>query len=392
VKHCEILNNYAENYGGGICNWADESGAEANLEISYSTLGQNYAVDAGGGISNLADDGRAIANVRSTDVSHNSTRDPGGGIHNWASNGAATVNVWHSTIFYNKADGAHGGGFFNWAENKTAIATLNIYSSRIEYNEAETDGGGIWSEAWYGTAKVTVNVWNSDICFNKASGPGGGIHNGANSEDTNAILNVYGSKIHHNSAFGGGGIFNWAIDGTAMTNVWRSNIHDNEAELGSGIFNIAELGTGKGIANLMVHNTMVHHNKANGFGAICNKTDVGIAIANVYGGKINDNSAEKGAGLYNLENAGWTAIMTVTNSKILKNAAKYDGGGIWSNGILTVEKCSIINNKADDDKEDPDTGHGGGIFYTAGKEPIFLGVNKIRHNTPDDIYEGDPAP
>jgi hypothetical protein len=394
VKHCYFYNNTAE-YGGGICNWAGESEAEANLNVYDCTIHHHRETLGGGGIQNLAVEGRAIANVWHTVISDSITKDPGGGIQNWARNGTATVNVWYSTILDNHADDAHGGGLYNWAENNTAIAALNVYFSRIEQNTARTDSGGIGIWAELGTS--IVNVWNSDICFNKVSGgAGGGINNQASGEGSNAILNVYGSRIHHNTAFGGGGIYNWGADGTARTNVWRSNIHDNEAELGSGIFNIVDSVTGKGSANLMVHNTRVHHNKANGSGAIRNFANVGMAKAKVHDSKIHDNSAEKGAGLYNQEKSGmsltgWTAIMTVTNSMIFKNAAKKDGGGIWCNGILKVINCSIINNKADDDKEDQDTGHGGGIFYTAGK-PILLGVNKIRHNTPDDIYEGDPAP
>ena len=156
--------------------------------------------------------------------------------------------------------------------------------------------------------------------------------------------------------------------------------------MGSAIYNLAQSDTG--LAGISVHQTDISYNTASGFGAICNQADGGTALAYVYGSKINNNTAEKGGGIFSQAIADGIAAMTLKNSKIIKNLAKKDGGGVWSDGTLTVEKSSILNNKADVDKEDQDTGHGGGIYYVTGKEPILLGVNNISHNTPDDLYEG----
>jgi hypothetical protein len=387
VKHCDIRGNKAD-HGGGICNLADKWGTEATLNVRDSILQQNDSGGAGGGISNWADDGTAIANVWSTDVSYNSSQDPGGGIQNYALNGAATTNVWYSTILYNKAFGAHGGGIHNMADNVGAFVTLNVKFSKIEYNEAETDGGGVLNLSWSGRA--IANVWNSDICFNKVAsqGPGGGILNQTTTKDSRSILNVHGGKIQNNSASGGGGIYNMATLGIAVASVWRGDIYDNLAISGSGITN--EASSGDGVAILRVHQTRIHHNTASFRGGIYNRANLGTAEAYVYDSNIYDNTAERGGGLFSHGTADGTAILTIINSQIIKNVAEKEGGGIWSDGTLTVEKSSILYNRAEDaDQDNASTGHGGGIFYIAGEEPILLGRNNIRHNTPDDIYEGD---
>lgn len=378
VRGCDIHNNNGGYHGGGICNWAGDGVAEANLTI-YDSIVQTNEAMGGGGISNVANEGTAISNIWSTDVSNNSVMDPGGGIQNLAHYGVATVNVWYSSVHHNSARDAHGGGFQNWAEYNTAVATLNVQFSNIELNIAETDGGGIWNGATAGAAVLIVrdsSIVSNDVPY----GSGGGIFSHAVQENSIASVNVYNSGIYRNTAFGGSGIYNWATDGNAITKVWRCDIYKNFAKAaGSAILNTAYLG--HGTANLMVHKTRIHHNITDGDGGIKNWAEQGAAVACVYHSKIRDNTAEDGGGIFNSSDNDGTALMSVTKSNLTKNLAQ-NGGGIWNAGILTIEKSRILHNEAD-----RELGHGGGIYFIAGNEPILVGTNIVRNNSPENIYK-----
>lgn len=232
------------------------------------------------------------------------------------------------------------------------MATLNVKSSTIRDNKAETDGGGIWNSGSAGTA--IANVWNSDICYNKVTfgGPGGGIYSSSSGSKVNVTLNVFDSNIHHNTAFGGGGIYVAADRGGASTaHVQSSAIYKNKAIVGGGIYNSAVWGT---------------------------------ATNSVWSSDIYNNTADFGGGISNEAVAQSIAKLSISNSHININSAMKDGGGIWNNGTLVITNCVLRYNVADVDHTY--TGHGGGIFYTVGNTPILLDVNKIQLNVPDNVY------
>ena len=108
-------------------------------------------------------------------------------------------------------------------------------------------------------------------------------------------------------------------------------------------------------------------------GGICNREGGTLTMT---GGVITDNTsndhsgAKGGGGLFNEENA----TMTLTNVTITGNKAKLtDGGGICNFGTLTVDGCTIQNNKANTE--------GGGIWTENGKTLNMKGAMTVTDNT-----------
>ncbi|MCJ7444849.1 MAG: hypothetical protein MUO26_10020 [Methanotrichaceae archaeon] len=341
-----------DNIGSGIYNYIPWQ-CNSSVTVEKSSI-QNNTAFIGGGISNRIS-GNVLMTVEMSNIQNNTAWSSGGGISNKVDYGNAALFVKSCDIHDNS-----GGGISN---DVNGIAILSVQDSNIYNNIATGNGGGIFNQAFYGSNSI-ISVQNSDIYNNTALRNGGGIYNDAFG---NATLSVEDSNIYNNKAKeAGGGICNIAYYGNATLSVQHSDIHDNTASDGGGIYNSA-LGRCEG----------------NGSNAI-----VSVTNSNIYG-----NSANNGSGIYNdaIFVKEWTtfpgtATVFIMDGDIYNNTASKDGGGIFNNGTLNIENSNILYNTADTDKNDDYTGHGGGIFYTEGNEPILLGINQITDNTPDDIY------
>ena len=159
-----------------------------------------------------------------------------------------------------------GGGISN-------LESLNLVSSTISDNSADSDGGGIFSRA---STKIT----NSIISGNSANDDGGGIRDIADG------LEITNSTISGNTAFSGGG-----LSTRTRTNITTSTISDNYARVGGGI----------DLSNS--HRRLLE---------LTNST-------------ISGNSAVNGGGIHN------EGVININNSTISGNTASSRGGGVFSN-------------------------------------------------------------
>src|SRR5581483_9331656 len=155
-----------------------------------------------------------------------------------------------------------------------------------------------------------------------SGGKGGGIYNSAtltvnlstlDSNSTGAGGDAYGNPGNVGSRGSGGGIYN-----QGSVTVTDSTFKSNAGGVGGGIEN---------------------------FGA----------LANVSGSTFDSNSGKVGGGASNYFAGGFT----LTNDTFYNNTASQEGGGIWSDGLITVNFCTIANNSAP-------AGEGGGVYMEAG--------------------------
>ncbi|WP_018909125.1 hypothetical protein [Salinispora arenicola] len=251
------------------------------------------------------------------------TTDNGGGI---LVNTGGTLATKHSTIIRNIAGGS-GGGILS-------LGNTSIDSSTISYNSAIIDGGGINSQRQiYLTNSLIVNnqtsinsgggaaivgsaaIAKTAITGNGAGNAGGGLVIFA------AAATITDSRIVDNvSANNGGGIS--VPDGAQLT-LRRVAVADNRAG-----------GTGGGLfVNLnnqvVAEDARFERNTATGDGGgISNLSDTVVRRS-----KLSDNQADEGAGVFN----GATATLTLYSTKVVKNTAVTDGGGIFNEAGGTVE-------------------------------------------------------
>ncbi len=343
--------------------------------ISDSTAGDNDADGvSGGGLFNA---GSVV--LDNTTISGNSSFAAGGGV---ANQGFATII--DSQIAGNRggseADGARGGGIINTGQ-------LTIHSSQIVDNTLAQinyagDGGGIFNSGSLTMSNGTV-VGNSNRAAMEGSilagGYGGGIAN-------TGFLSLNSVTIQGNSAEGGesdglafrdinlsgqgGGISN--VSGTVE--IVNSLISENRTRYaGGGIRNFSgqmtlidtrvsgntagftfggrSAGFGGGISNsglITIDRSTIQGNSA-GPTIFTLDADYGYAErASLRGGR--------GGGIYN----GRDGSLSVTDSVVDKNLAGTDdanphafyeleagyGGGIFSQGDLTITSSSIVSNTA----------------------------------------------
>ncbi|WP_018254614.1 autotransporter outer membrane beta-barrel domain-containing protein [Salinispora mooreana] len=265
------------------------TGGDLTLNKLTITGGQTGMFDDGGGI--LVNSGGALTTNHST-ITRNITDSDGGGIA-----GDGTIHVKHSTISHNIAGNA-GAGI-----NSTGL--LDINKSDVEYNTAAADGGGLVN---FGTVRIA----HSTITANHAQGGNvGGLL-------VNGIGTVTDTHISHNSGLEIGGI----ATGTAAQLTLRAvTIVENTARTGRA----GGLGTGPTSPVVIEGSTIANNTASTAGGGIFNFGDLVVRDT-----KITGNQADIGAGIYNDETT------TLFNTKVVKNVAITDGGGI-TNVAGTVE-------------------------------------------------------
>ncbi|WP_018223079.1 hypothetical protein [Salinispora pacifica] len=252
---------------GGQTEMFDDGGGI--LTSSGSTLAINHSVIK----RNIGHNGGGVANRGTTTVKHstvsgNTARASAGGLQNMA----GLLTVGHSTITDNTATGlAIGGGI-----GSINGATTRISQSDITHNYSALAGGGI------GDFDATSVVADSTISHNTAANTGGGIFE-------EGQLTLRRVTLTGNSApgDGGGGLEIQNVLGGNTATIEDSEITNNSTGRGGGIRNLA--------ATVVLRNT-----------------------------RVAGNQADTGAGVFNNDNS----TLTLFSTKIVKNTAVTDGGGI----------------------------------------------------------------
>jgi hypothetical protein len=131
------------------------------------------------------------------------------------------------------------------------------------------------------------------------------------------------------------------IDNAGIMTITNSMISGNSALYAGGIENSGTV--------TIVNSTISGNSAGENGGGIRNHGDFGPNAAIVINSTISENSADDGGGIYNVTNRQ----ITIINSTISGNRARYWGGGMHNDGIVNLSFVTIANNVADT---------GGGIY------------------------------
>ena len=169
--------------GGGISNFADNGGADADLDIIDSTVDNNSA-SHGGGIYVQSGGGSIHVNLDKSTISNNEATVNGGGIYGYALSGDCSITLTNVTISGNSA--ISGGGVYHWG-GASGTANLNIIASTISTNTASFLYGGVYNTVVVGGSGSAAITMTHSILGNNT---GGDCHNNAGAVFNNNEYNI----------------------------------------------------------------------------------------------------------------------------------------------------------------------------------------------------------
>jgi len=353
LKNGIISANYAEANGGGVTVVEGGTFIMENGIISDNKCGDDYA---GGGVNvfenaefimhggeitnNKAGWGGGIFSqgslvIKNGNIINNHAEESAGGI----GVGKGTFIMENGIISNNKCGDEYAGGGINVLENAEFI----MHGGEITNNKAGW-GGGIYSEG-------SLIIKNGNITNNRVENIGGGI----NARKGTFIMEngiISGNKC--GEEYAGGGVF---IDEDAEFIMHGGEITNNKAGWGGGIFsegslivkngyitnNLAEKDAG-GICvakgSFIMEDGIISGNKCgdeySGGGVKINEN----AEFLMHGGKITDNQAGTGGGIY------INGLSRINSAHIANNYAEKGGGGIALGDKLELTNSTIIENYA----------------------------------------------
>ena len=301
VEHCTFSGNFAECYGGGMCNYA------SSPTVEHCTFSGNHG-DDGGGMYNGHDSNPTVEHC--TFSGNVATYHWGGGMYNSGGSPAVT----ECTFVGNRAD--DGGGMYNRASSSPTVT----YCTFSDNEAIEQDGGGIYNQG--GSPTLTGCTFEENIAHRN----GGGMYN---TESTPTLTDcVFSENIGESGS--GGGVCSDTSDLSATGCTFSGNMAHHA---GGGMYS-----TG---SSLTVTGCDFRCNRVGGTGGggMCNIGCAGSITACTF----SDNEATDGGGIYNS-----TSDPAVTLCAFSRNAA-YDGGGGMANSssAATVADCTFSKNRAD---------------------------------------------
>ncbi len=377
-----VANNTATREGGGFWNQQAARMTVTGTSFTGNSAAGDAADDGGGALFNnggtmrlfgvqasgnsatgTAGSGGAILNLRGTlrmsggEVTGNRANRAGGGIED--ANGIVqmdSVLVAGNSIAV--AAPGNGGGLHSGGGTVTVTNSSFLDNSAVE-------GGGLWSSGILsivstdgGDMFVMNNVGTGDAATNG----GGGVFQQA------GTLTMIGVMVEDNAATGtsgsGGGLF--VADGV-QASVTKGTISNNRANRAGGGIEIANDPMAGGVALLTLDDVEVNGNTiavaAPGNGGGIHSGGGALVIK---GGLIASNSAVEGGGVWSNGPVTITVDSEGIGTGIVSNEATGDdathgGGGIFvqTGGAFTVEDATVSTNRATGT-----SGSGGGIFVS----------------------------
>lgn len=411
-KDLQMYNNQAYTDGGGVYVRYDRTNDRKNegtVTVEGGTIGKIDTTDIqnpvlcpnkaltrnGGGICVMG--GTVV--VKGGKIEYNTAGTDGGGLYvSVPNNESITTIQGDASISYNTANNGNGGGVC------LDKGRINIYGSNISDNKAtKGNGGGLYIQegdiiVWPNEVLVNPNApvisqceaTKTTILNNTAGGNGGGLNTHRGRFDVRFAQIKNNTAGYNYSSVGtnggnGGGLF---CDGTDHDNGYTVRLLHCDLEENKALGNVIEGEgiTGRGGGVYLKHGSIF----AEHCDIIKNEADInGGGLDNhsgelrVYGSYIDENVAHegRGGGLYTEEGnivvgpCDTYGYKDSKASRIIKNKAKINGGGINNHrGDITIHGDRINENVAE-------TGHGGGVYINSGN--IYMYGGQINNNKAD---------
>ncbi|WP_412061418.1 beta strand repeat-containing protein [Rubrivirga sp. IMCC45206] len=365
-------NDAGANPGNGGAIHLSAAGA---MTADRGTVSNNTAVE-GGGFWNSGSTMRIEGTVFTNNTATGDAADNGGGA---LYNEGGQLTVVDVTATDNEATGTSGSG----GAILNNGGRLVVMSSTISDNTANRAGGGI--EDAGGTAVLIMAEMTGNDA-GTAPGNGGAVHTGG------GVVVVAGGTFANNTAVEGGGLW---TSGSLIVTSDEANIPDGmtppmtmptitEARItgntatgddadqgGGGLYataagsilmfdgrvsnNVASGASGSGgglfsAGALTLNGTLVSNNTANRAGGGIEDAGGTVVLTDVRLTRNTIDVAAPGNG-GGLHSGG--GDVTITRSTVNENTA-VEGGGLWSNGTLTINGGADGDDPEDDDAEDGD--------------------------------------
>jgi uncharacterized repeat protein (TIGR02543 family) len=233
--------------------------------------------------------------------------------------------------------------------NVTTDGTLNIedgakLSNALYSSRATKNGIGAVSVIGGNLNMNGGEISNNELAegIDKYNKSNGGVSGAAIFESNGAQVNISGGLINGNHAFRGGAIFN---DNSKLI-ISGGTISNNSSEgYGGAIFNAGTFNMTDGTIsnNSTCNGTGIGGGVYNGCRIIGNE-EIDSVVMTQSGGKIINNAAFVGAGVYNEA----LATYTLNGGSVSSNgsSATTNGGGICNNGTLNIAGGNVSNNQA----------------------------------------------
>ncbi|PTY01552.1 hypothetical protein DB346_12440 [Verrucomicrobia bacterium LW23] len=370
-------------YGGGL--YINNNGGTTT--ITNSNIRTNTSGDRGAGIHNLA----GTLNITGGSVADNvlsftSSSSGGAGIYN-----AGTLTLTNASVDTNRSP-ISGGGIYN------AAGTLTLDNTDVVLNQTTSTAAGNYGAGIY-SAGGTVTIRNGSLVSQNTtvSGSGGGIA----ILSSGNTLTIEDSTVSFNTAFsGGGGIY----VGTGTVTLTNANIDDNTLNAsgnGGGLFIGGGTLTVTGgtmsrntagdrggalystIPDISITGTTFSANRTTttaaslaGGGAFYNNGGTATITNSTFTG---NQAVNAGGAIYNYFNAGIGSItlnnVTVTSNGLTATTGPGNGGGIYSNGVVTILNNSTISFNT------TIVGSGGGIHVTSANSVLTIMDSSVNSNS-----------
>ena len=342
----EISGNTATEDGGGV--WLNY----AKFTLSGGKISNNTAARNGGGVmcfnnTTIAMSGGEISGNRATGELNPDDQNigRGGGVYCHQA-----LDMSGGEISGNTAANDGGGVYYDVYDGYEDIeSAMSLSGTAAIKGNAARNGGGVYFHNPYGT-KFGFTMSGGEISSNAASENGGGVYavhswRGYSENPPDFTLLLSGGAIKNNQAVNGGGVYNAgnagfggnavsADDPKVTLTVTGGEISGNKAtENGGGVFGAGYEPDNRDASNF------------------------DSAAFVMSGGRVADNSAANGGGVYH--EAG---NVTLSGGAVTANAATENGGGAFvASDTLTVSGPASV------------TGNRGGNVYLKDKNLIRVG-------------------
>ena len=331
---------------------SDGSGVYVNgtMKMMGGVIAGNTADDDGGGI-HVEKGGLLIFDGGI--ISDNKAKGDGGGVSISGTLTCSDNATELSSAIENNSAGETGGGVYVDSDG-----ALHLAYATVSGNTA-ADGGGL--NVHLGKDTPTGKIEHCTITDNRTPGSGGGIRMSMSGR----TLLIISSTIADNMAGeDGGGIY--AREGAVSMD--QCTISGNSAGKGGGGVNV------KGVAVFTATNTKIEKNEAvfEEGGGLKNCGTATLSDCTITGNIANS----LGGGVCNIRVDEDDQPKLTIHSCIISDNSASNGGGVYSNCILTVSGDTVVGESASKGGEvipgNTATGCGGGIFITSYVKNLLL--------------------